>query len=151
MKYAFLFLVLSFSYSTPMLAATIKSFNDSQSILTIAEFMIDSAEDMAIQVRISDKKLILKDTSNCTAVTSAEVQNIVESAINSIFKLYPDEELPVEEALSDLIDYLGTTPLKKCDIFQSNDRMKLAGVYIFDSSNQVHVKVDTITLKGLLL
>jgi hypothetical protein len=108
--------------------------------------MVDNAEDMPIQVRISDKKLVLKDTSKCKAVTSAQVRSIVESAINSIFKLYPDEELPVEEALSDLLDYLGTAPLKKCDISQSNDHMKVNSVYIFDSSNQVHVKVDTITL-----
>ncbi|MBC7541037.1 MAG: hypothetical protein H7281_19620 [Bacteriovorax sp.] len=146
MKYAFLFLALSFSFSTLSLANTINSFNDSQAIATIAQFMNDNAEDMPVSVAMTDKKLKLKDSSTCTTVTSAEVLSVVETAIKSVLRLYPDEELPIEEALTDLTDYVGPGPLKKCNVVQINNHKNITSVYFFDSQDKVHVKVDTITL-----
>ncbi len=157
MKYAFLFLVLSLasissSYAEPEApvlptpARNIESFSDSQALITISEFMTDNAEDMPSSNRISDKKLRLKDTSECTSVNASAVVKEVESAIRKVMRLYPDEDLPVDEALSDLSSYLENKTYKKCMIDQSNKQMKMNTVYFFDSSDKKHVKVDTITL-----
>lgn len=146
MKYALLFLALFFSVAIKSQARTIHSFHDSQALMTIAQFMIDNAEDMRNSIRISDKKLTIKDASTCTVVSSKEVIKTVDAAILAILRLYPDEELPVDEALSDLADYLGTGPLTKCNILQKNERMKINAIYFFDKTNDIHVKVDTVTL-----
>jgi hypothetical protein len=143
MKYAFLFLIISFSQST--FASHIKSFNDSQAILTIAQFMIDNAEDMPTSVRLSDVKLKVKDEAACTVVTPAEVLKEVHSAIKKVLKLYPDEELPLEEAMSDLLDYLGPGPLSKCIGNQEKFQGTVQVVYFYDSTDSIHVKVETIS------
>lgn len=146
MKYALLFFLFAITYSTQTFARTINSFNDSPAIITIAQFMLDNAEDMPSSVRISDKKLILKDTSCCIDVTSGDIEKEVQAAIKTVLRLYPDEELPIAEALNDLSDYAGTGPLKKCMLLQNNDHQLLKTIYFFDGRDQVHVKVDTITL-----
>ena len=145
MKYAFLVLALIFSFSTPTYAQPIKSFNDSQSILTIAQFMIDNAEDMKTSVHLSDRKFTVKDTSACVTVTTKDVLKHTQNAINIIFKFYPDEELPVEEAMIDLEAFLGTNLFKKCMFVQYKGKKTVQSSYFFDSSDTIHVKVDTIS------
>lgn len=144
MKYAFLILFSAFSFSS--YARTINSFNDSQAIVTIANFMFENAEDLPVSTRISDKKLKLDDTSNCKTATTSEILNEVWMALNTVLKFYPDEELPTEEALNDLADYLGNDTYKKCTVFQSNNHLLVSSTYFFNTTDTTHVKVDTITL-----
>lgn len=147
MKCAFLFFAILISISsTPSMARTITSFSDSQALMTVAQFMIDNAEDMPISSRISDKKLKVPDPSICEAVSSEKVLKEVSSAIKIVLRLYPDEELPIEEAMEDLRDYISPGPLKKCTVTQSNQYKKINVSYFFDSTDKIHVKVDTITL-----
>lgn len=143
MKYAFLFFF--FLYSIPSYSQPIKSFNDSQSILTIIHFLMDNAEDMKTSVRLSDRKYVLKNTEACAPVSSNEALKEIRIAINSIFSLYPDEELPVEEALADLQSYLGNNSFLKCISFESRGRKIIRSSYFVDSSDSVHVKIDTIS------
>lgn len=145
MKYAILFCVLS-TFSSITHARSIKSFSDSQAITTISEFMMDSASDTTSSYRFSDKKLKLKDTSSCVDVNASDVIKEVENAIKNVLRYYPDEELPVEEAISDLTDYLENNSYKKCIVFQTIKKQSVRSVYFFDSRDVKHVKVDTITL-----
>lgn len=149
MKYAFFVLASSLFFSSALQARTITSFNDSPALMSIAQFMIDNAEDMIASHRISDKKLKVKDPSLCEVVSPSLVLSEVQSAINSILRMFPDEELPIEEAMSDLADYIGPGPLKKCHVTQTNSQKKILVSYFFDGSDKVHVKVDTITLHSL--
>lgn len=146
MKYAFYFFFLSLLASSPLFARTITSFNDSPALVTIAQFMIDNAEDMAVSSRISDKKLKVNDQSACEVVSSSLVIAEVQSAIKSVLRMYPDEELPLEEAMNDLQDYVGTGSLVKCNVIQINQHKKILVSYFFDSTDKIHVKVDTVTL-----
>jgi hypothetical protein len=108
--------------------------------------MVDNAEDMPVSSRISDKKLKVPDLSICETVSSEKVLKEVASAIKSVLRLYPDEELPIEEAMEDLKDYVGAGPLKKCTVTQANQHKKIVVSYFFDAKDKIHVKVDTITL-----
>ncbi|MGZ3790547.1 MAG: hypothetical protein ACXVLQ_18670 [Bacteriovorax sp.] len=145
MKYALCFFVLAFTAK----ASTIHSFSDSQALMTIAQFMVDSASDTPTSSRISDEKLNLKDTSKCVDVSSAIVIKEVESAIKNVFHFYPDEELPIEEALADLSDYLKKKTYKECTLYQKSDLLLIKTLYFFDSEDKKHIKVDTITLHDL--
>lgn len=143
MKYALIFFAL-FIFSLSSYARSIKSFSDSQALITISAFMIDTASDSSSSFRISDQKLKLKDTSSCVDVNASAVLTEVMIAINGALRLYPDEELPVDEAISDLTDYLGNNSYKKCVLFQDNSHIKVKTVYFFDSSDKLHVKVDSV-------
>ncbi len=146
MKYAFCVLFALFLINTNSYAQTIKSFSDSPALISIAEFMEDSASDMKTSYRISDKKLKFKDTSTCQIVPKSAVLKEVESAVKKVLRLYPDEELPFEDALNDLADYLVDSSYKKCVIAGSNLVKEVSSVYFFNGSDNIHVKVDTITL-----
>lgn len=146
MKYAFYFFFLIFANSFELHARTITTFHDSPAIMNIAQFMIDNAEDLPVSNRISDKKLIVKEPGNCIVVDSSAVIKEVQAAIKSVLRLFPDEELPIEEAMSDLADYIGPGPLFKCTVIQSNRIKKIVVSYFYDHTDSVHVKVDTITL-----
>ena len=143
MKYAF-FIFSFFIFSQSSFARSINSFSDSQALSTIAEFMMDSASDSISSKLISDKKIKIKDGQACTLVNANDVIKAVESAINTVLRLYPDEELPVEEAISDLRDYLQNKTYHKCSFFQTKSHSSFSGEYFVDSSDKIHVKVDTV-------
>ncbi len=144
MKYALLIFAFAIFSISSSYARSIKSFSDSQALLTISAFMIDTASDSPSSYRISDKKLKLKDTSACVDVNASVVIKEVKNAINGVLRLYPDEELPVDEAISDLTDYLENSSYKMCIIYQDNSLVKMKTIYFFDSSDKKHVKVDTV-------
>lgn len=144
MKYAFLLFALLIS--SPSYARSITSFNDSQALLTIAQFMRDNADDLASSSRISDKKMKIKDLSNCEVVNPSVVIKEVQTAIKNVLRMFPDEELPLEEAMADLSEYIGTAPLKHCKIVQENQYKKIFVSYFFDANDKIHVKVDTVIL-----
>jgi len=146
MKYAFLLLALCTFIPSPSYANPITSFNDSQAILTIAQFMRDNADDMPTSSRISDKKIKIKDPSTCEVVNPSVVIKEVHTAIKSVLRMFPDEELPLEEAMDDLKKYVGTGPLRHCKLVQENQHKKIFVSYFFDSTDKIHVKVDTVVL-----
>ncbi len=146
MKYALLFLFILFSNLPLSYAKNIKSFNDSIALTSIAQFMIDSSEDLPVSNRISDTKLAIKDTLACVAVDKQVVINDVSNAIFNVLRFYPDEELPIEEALNDLSDYLSSDRYLKCVYSQNNIQLVRSVTYYMDAKNEIHVKVDTIAL-----
>lgn len=150
MKYAFFMCALIlFNNPSAKARAAITSFNDSPALMTIAQFMMDNAEDMPVSSRISDKKLKVMSGTVCEVVNAHTVVSEVESAINKMLRVYPDEELPVEEALSDLEIYVGQNSLKKCKVTQTNDHKKINVSYFYDSKDVIHIKIDTVTLLSL--
>jgi len=144
MKYAFL--ILSFFFIQSSFAVTITSFNDSPALLNVLEFIKDSANDLKVSNRISEKKLAVVDSSKCIDVKAPVVLNEVEVAIQNVLRYYPDEELPLDEAYEDLSTLLGVHTFKKCTFFYTNEKMKMKTVYFENAADSVHIKVDTITL-----
>jgi hypothetical protein len=149
MKYALSLLCLSFYIATSSIdasARTITSFRQSESITTIAEFMYDAGEDIPVSTRMTDKKINLKDTSKCVTVTSQEVLEDVDTAIRKIMRFYPDEELPFEEALIDMEDYLDHQTFKKCILIKKRAQSLVRSSYYLNSDDKIHLRLDNITL-----
>ncbi len=144
MKYAFCILAILFVQSS--FAVTITSFNDSPALLNVLEFIKDSASDLKVSNRISEKKMPIADSSKCVDVKAVVVLNEVEVAIQNVLRYYPDEELPLDEAYEDLSTLLGVHTFRKCTFFYSNEKMKMKTVYFENALDSVHIKVDTITL-----
>lgn len=145
MKYAFFILACSLFIQNSF-AVTITSFNDSPAIMNVVEFIKDSANDLKVSNRVSEKQLKITDPSKCTTVNSAAVLNDIQSAVQNVLRYYPDEELPLDEAYADFITLLGSHSYKKCTFSFSNDRMKMMTNYYENDSKSVHIRVDTITL-----
>ena len=148
MKYAFLFLfIFSFFLVSNNSFATIKSFKDSQNLTIISQFMQDNLEDLPVAYRINDKKLKSTQLNNCTEVTADSIIKDVANAIKVELRRFPDEELPVENALNDLKEYLDDQAFKKCEFdYQSYDHLSIHSNYYFNKENSVHVNMDIITL-----
>jgi hypothetical protein len=145
-KYAFFVLAFVLSSLPSSYARTIDSFNDSLAITAIAQFMLDNAEDMPASNRISDARYKINDKSSCEVVSPSDALKEVESIIKSILRFFPDEELPVEEAITDLKNYLGSDSLTKCTFNKTNQYKTHKVQYFSDAGNVIHLRVDTITL-----
>lgn len=148
MKSALPFLFLAVLFLSPQSASakTIKSFKDSYAITTIAQFMYDVAEDVPMSIRLSDRKMNVKDFSGCDSISSRQVLRDVESAIKKVLRYYPDEEVPFEEALDDFEDYLDGAKYYKCQFSKKYSQSKMITNYYVDTTNKIHLRVDNITL-----
>lgn len=147
MKYAlFLFIAFVSLNSHVASARVITSFRDSDAITGIAQFMYDVSEDMPSSYRLSDKKINLKDFSKCTTVKADDVMSDVESSIKKVLRYYPDEDVPFEQALVDMEDYLDHTSFKKCKFEKKNAQSKVVSTYYVDATDKIHLRVDNVLL-----
>lgn len=149
MKYALSILVLPFliaAYSSDASARSITSFRQSDSISAVAEFMYDVGEDLPVSSRITDKKINLKDFSKCPTVTSEEVLDDVSAAIRKVMRFYPDEDVPFEEALIDMEDYLDHQSYRKCTLIKRREQSLVRSLYYVNSDDKIHLRLDNITL-----
>ena len=149
MKYALSILSLSILiavYSTQASARSITSLRQSDAIMAVAEFLYDVGEDVQESTRITDKKINLKDLSNCLTVTSQDVLDDVDLAIRKVMRFYPDEDVPFEQALSDMEDYLNNQSYKKCSLIKKTAQSITKTSYYMSSNDKIHLRLDNITL-----
>jgi hypothetical protein len=147
MKVAIFFIFISMSFSlSANTFRRIHEFQDSASISTISQFLKDASEDVEVSTRISDKKMKVRDIELCNPANSEKALKEAELVIKSVLRLYPDEELPFEEALGDLENYLDNREFTRCNIVQIKANKKIQSVYYFDSLDEVHLKLDIISL-----
>lgn len=147
MKYAFLFLFLSTTLmSASASARTITSFKDSDAITAVAQFMYDVAEDLPVSSRLTDKKIVIKDYSRCTDVDASLVLEDAEAAIKRVLRFYPDEDIPFEQAIVDLEDYLDHKTFKKCLFEKKTSQSRIKSTYYVDASNKIHLRLDNVAL-----
>nr|BDT28896.1 hypothetical protein BHI3_23620 [Bacteriovorax sp. HI3] len=147
MKYAlFTFIAVCSLSSFEASARTINSFRDSDAITGIAQFMYDVSEDMPSSYRLTDKKINIKDFSKCTTVGADAVLDDVESSIKKVLRYYPDEDVPFEQAIVDLEDYLDHAKFKKCQFEKKNAQSKVLSTYYVDASDKIHLRVDNVLL-----
>lgn len=148
MKYAFLFLfmIIATTFTSNASARTITSFRASEAITTVAQFMYDVAEDVPVSTRISDKKINIKDFSKCTDVKAEDALADFEKSVKRILRLYPDEEIPFEQALIDMEDYLDHTSYKKCMFQNKSTQSKTSTAYYTDVSDKIHLRLDNVAL-----
>lgn len=148
MKYALSILSLTFfaTLSFDASARSIYSFRQSNAITTVAEFMYDVGDDIPVSTRMTDKKINLKDFSKCVSVTSDEVMSDVDSAIRKVLRFYPDEDIPFEEALTDMEDYLDHQVYKKCTLVKKKDQSIVTSSYYVNADDKIHLRLDNIAL-----
>lgn len=148
MKYAFFILSILLSFQSAIAApsAPIRSFDDSEALATVVQFMNDVKEDLPNAVTLSDKKTIIKETTKCTEVSSEEVFTETFKGIKKVLRFYPDEELPLEEAVTDLESYLGTKSYRRC-VFEKTTREHIIKTIYFEAlKDKTHLRVDNWTL-----
>jgi hypothetical protein len=150
MKYAFLlFTFITFlTFTTSAFARTVASFKDSPAIQTVAQFMYDSAEDMPLSTRMSDRKLSIKDFTKCSDVGGDDVFTDVEESIKRVLRFYPDEDIPFEQALLDLEDYIDHQYFKKCTFEKKTSQSKIISTYYVDLNDKIHLRLDNIALSA---
>lgn len=148
MKYALsiLTLLLTLSFTTPVSARTITAFSDSDAIMAVARFMYDVAEDIPVSTRLTDKKIVVKDFSRCENVSAEAALSDVTSAIKRVLRYYPDEDIPFEQALVDMEDYLDHKTFKKCSFQTKTAQSLVKSSYYLDSSDKIHLRVDNVAL-----
>lgn len=143
MKYAFIILSLLISFN--IFAKNIQSLNDSDAIVQISMFMNENHEDFASIVKISDKKINVPNKIIPSVVHASDVLNAYQQSFRIIMSKYPDEELPYEEALSDMEDYLDNQDYKRYDIdqnfFSDHDRKS---IYFQSLDDKIHLRMDII-------
>ncbi len=144
MKYALLLFIFSFTQTAS--ARTITSFKNSDAITAVTQFMSDVRDDLPQSVLITDKKIALKDSSNCIDVSVAAVMDDAIKGIKKVLRFYPDEELPIEQALIDLEDYLDNKSFKKCLFERTTKDHLIKTTYFLDTTNKIHLRMDNRTL-----
>lgn len=145
MKYAF-FIFALFILGQSVQAAPVTSFNDSDAIITITQFMNDVKEDLPNAVTLSDKKMVIKDVSSCLEVTADNVLDETLKGIKKVLRFYPDEELPIEEAVADLESYIGKKSYSRCLFEKTTREHIIRTIYFFDAKDKIHLRVDNWTL-----
>lgn len=124
----------------------ITHLEDSWAIANLVQFMDDSSEDTFIQVKLSDKKIVIKDFSQCSSVFVPEIIQDVESSVLSILHFYPDDDVPFSEAMADLENYLDGRTYYKCSYSSKAKRSLSKSFYYTDLSDTIHLRLDTISL-----
>lgn len=142
MKYA-AFLVSVFLFTT-LHAQVIYNFQQSNAIQTVISALSENAEDLPNSYRVSDKKFLVEDISHCLSVPASNALMSFKTAMDSLLRIFPDEEIPYEEALNDMRDYLGVDPLIVCKYLHSDELRTIITLYYFDKSDKIHLRVDNI-------
>jgi hypothetical protein len=140
MKYAAFFISIFFIASVN--ARTIYSFKQSSAIVSIINILSENAEDLKSSFRVSDKKYKVENTSQCEAASSTDALLAFKTAMDSVLRMFPDEEIPYDEALSDMNDFLDQQPLTLCKIVHRDERNTIATLYFFDKSDKIHLRID---------
>lgn len=143
MKYAAFF--ISLFILTSVQARTIFSFNDSIALQSISSMLTDYTEDLHVSYRISDKKNIIKDQSRCEQVGSDVALDAFKEAINAVLKVFPDEEIPYNEALNDMKDYLDVAPLTLCKYVRPGIETQVVTLYFFNNKDKIFLRIDKTT------
>lgn len=143
MKYAaFIFTLFLI---TSLQARTIFSFNDSMAIQSISNMLVEDAEDLHVSYRISDTKNNIKDTSKCEKVDSNIALQSFKEAMDSVLKIFPDEEIPYHEALNDMNDYLDNAPLTLCKFIRPGIETQVVTLYFFNLKSKIYLRIDKTT------
>ena len=143
MKYAVL-LISIFIFSSVQ-ARTIFSFRQSNAIMSITNMLSENAEDLNNSFQISDRKNTIKDTSSCEQVESSVALIAFKEAMDSVLRMFPDEEIPYNEALTDMNNYLDMAPLTLCKFFRATTEKQIVTLYFFNLDTKIHLRIDKMT------
>lgn len=146
MKYALVVLSFLFVYiTTDVQARTITSFKKSDALIGLSQFLHEVSPDLPESVKFSDRKIAAINYSKCQRVSSAFVLETFERLVSHVLRYYPDEEVPFEEAIYDLEDYLGAVKFYGCHFNKKTKYSNVESFYFVDASDTIHLRLDKIT------
>ena len=143
MRYAFFILFFLQSLMSPLLAREIKSFDDSEALTSVSAFLEEASDDSFTPTLINDKIRLISalEEASCVWVSADAIYDDVEVAFKKIARFYPDEDIPFQEALLDLEDYLDHRTFKKCTTVSVSSSVKIISNYYVDLKNEVHFSI----------
>lgn len=121
-----------------------RSLKDSSSLTIVREFMTSVRADLESYYVINDRHLKLPAKHICTMKTKADVVRLVTKSIMHTLKLYPDEELPVEEAILDLKSYLRADTYEMCTFSRVVKEEKYEHTLFYSQSGTFYLRLDFI-------
>lgn len=124
--------------------AQIKTLKDSPSLTIVREFMAEVRADLETYYVVSDRNLKLPAKHLCTVKTKAEVVRIITKSIMHTLKLYPDEELPVSEAIADLKSYLRAETYEMCTFSKVVKEEKYDHSLFYSQSGTFYLRLDFV-------
>ena len=149
MKYALI--IFSLIFSLQVNARQIQSLSSSYAINQILSYLNDNVEEFHAVYRLSDKSFVIKDASNCSNVEARDVALEVKKSFDKILLKFPDEELPFNEAVIDLKDFLDNRSYLRCVNNSINSRNeKVQSIFYIsqnDVNNQIHLRMDNVAPK----
>ncbi|PIR28617.1 MAG: hypothetical protein COV38_15195 [Bdellovibrionales bacterium CG11_big_fil_rev_8_21_14_0_20_38_13] len=94
--------------------------------------------DLPVSYEVRESELPLKP-ENCKEVDAVDVVLAFEDMVSSFQEVFPDDELPYEQAISDFSDMVGNNVYVRCEASNSDmrDNMKVISFKSVDSSFKV--------------
>ncbi len=114
----------------------------SQSLNEVRDFMTQVREDLESYFLIYDHPIKSGSDVECFERSKSEVLKSVSKAIFLTLKLYPDEELPVDEALSDLKGYLKEATYMECVSTKKLTNKKIENHVFSSKSGRFFIRLD---------
>lgn len=145
MKYAHFVFILSALFIQAAHARSVTSFKKSDSLTAIAQFLYEVGPDLPSSVKLSDRKVSEIDFQRCVLVSTEVVLDDAEKSIRQVLRYFPDEEVPFEEALTDLEDYLDNQSFYQCFFHKTAKHFSVNSTYYVDASDRIHLRLDKIT------
>ncbi len=143
MKYALL--VFSLLLSINIFSREINSISNSPAINEIVSFINDNREEFASYYKISDKVFEIKNYEGCSVVGDQEIAKDFSKSFKLILAKYPDEELPFDEAIADLKNFLDHKSYYRCSKVGSNSNGDAVEVHYYQSLDKViYLRIDNI-------
>lgn len=124
---------------------TLRNLKDSSALTEVRDFMTSVRADLESYYIISDRNLKLPARHVCVYKTKAEVLRTVTKSIMHTLKLYPDEELPVEEAVNDLRSFLRAETYEVCTFSRVVKEEKIEHTLFYSQSGTFYLRLDFIS------
>jgi hypothetical protein len=143
MKYALLIFSILFSFN--IFSREINFLSQSSSINEVISYMNDNREEFASYYKLSDKAFEIKNYEGCVVVSDKEIIRDFQKSFKLILSKFPDEELPFNDALMDLENYLDHQSYYQCSKVGSNSNGDKVEVHYYQSLNkEIHLRIDNI-------
>ncbi len=118
---------------------------DSPSISIVRDFMNEVHSDLDSYYVIQDRNLKLPLKHSCVQKSKTEVVRMITKSIMHTLKFYPDEDLPISEAISDLKMYLKEDKYEMCSFSRIIKDEKFDHSLFYSLDGAFFLRLDFIT------
>lgn len=110
-------------------------FRDAKALRYIIATMNEASSDLNTFYRLSDKKYQIPQSAQCLPSSSQEAYDYGKKAIDHFIEFYSDEDLPYDQALGELAEFLSFGVTQKCRyVVKNRDFSVDTNVFISEGS-----------------